>query len=175
MSYKLSKNKFSFLTLSNIHVRQRGLCYSNINPITSHSIHLPDGGGLLFTWSGSLKFSRSNNKLRPVISKSWCHKCSKQNCPMTGGGAVTKRGVFWQMLYPLLGKLVLNWHVTTQASTYKHTQSSLISGSWLDVTLQLPNLLFEKPKTITVSHSRQSREQLLDRLHLPVHISANRD
>lgn len=75
-----------------------------------------------------------------------------------------------------LGKLVfLNVNVTTQASTYKHMQSTLISGSWLDVILQLPTRLFEKPKTITVSHNRQSWEQRLDQLHLPVYTSVNGD
>lgn len=60
---------------------------------------------------------------------------------------------------PPLGKLVfLNLHVTAQASTYKLRQSTLVSGSWLDVALQLQTLLFEKPKTITVSHNRQSRD-----------------
>lgn len=54
-------------------------------------------------------------------------------------------------------------------------QSTLISGTWLDVTRQLPTLLFEKPKTITVSHNRQRWEQRLDRLHLPAHTSANGD
>lgn len=54
-------------------------------------------------------------------------------------------------------------------------QRTLISGTWLDVTRQLPTLLFEKPKTITVSHNRQRWEQRLDRLHLPAHTSANGD
>lgn len=71
------KHKISFLTLSNIHVRQRGLCYSKHKPY--HLILYPHAGGcLLFIWFGLFKFSRYNNKLRPVIGK-FCHVINPQS------------------------------------------------------------------------------------------------
>ena len=80
------------------------------------------------------------------------------------------------MCCPPQGKLVLFWiDVLEHRPRHKHTQSTLISGTWLDVTRQLPTLLFGKPKTITVSHNRQRWEQRLDRLHLPAHTSTNGD
>ena len=64
------------------------------------------------------------------------------------------------MCCPPQGKLVLFWiDVLEHRPRHKHTQSTLISGTWLDVTRQLPTLLFGKPKTITVSHNRQRWEQ----------------
>lgn len=69
--------------------------------------------------------------------------------------------MFEQMPAPPLGKPVcLNLHVTVQALTYTHTLSALISGSQQNVTLYLPNLLFKKPKTITVSRNRAGEQRL---------------